>query len=73
MDSSIKSTSFITRDICVVQLEYLSLSNSCISLGKITLKEGTETTDAKCSNGASSYVLPLILSVSAVCVLVFAI
>ncbi len=50
-----------------------SLSNSCESLGKITVKEGTETTDAECKNGAHSYVLPLILSVIAVCVLVFAI
>ncbi len=52
-----------------------SLSNSCESLGKITVKEGTATTDAECNNGARSYLLPLILSVIAmcVCVLVFAI
>uniref|UniRef100_A0A673HVT2 TNFR-Cys domain-containing protein n=1 Tax=Sinocyclocheilus rhinocerous TaxID=307959 RepID=A0A673HVT2_9TELE len=43
------------------------LSNSCEPLGKITIREGTDTTDAECSNGVPSYLLPLILSV---CVLV---
>ncbi|XP_016347649.1 tumor necrosis factor receptor superfamily member 5-like [Sinocyclocheilus anshuiensis] len=46
---------------------FCKLHTNCESLGKITIREGTDTTDAECSNGAPSYLLPLILSV---CVLV---
>ncbi|KAF4118037.1 tumor necrosis factor receptor superfamily member 14-like [Onychostoma macrolepis] len=52
---------------------FCKFHSNCESLGKITVKEGTDKTDAECNNGAPSYLLPLILSVSAVCVLVFVI
>ncbi|KAI2661729.1 Tumor necrosis factor receptor superfamily member 14 [Labeo rohita] len=44
------------------------LHTNCESLGKITIKKGTDTTDAECSNRASSYLLPLILCL---CLLLF--
>ncbi|XP_026102131.1 tumor necrosis factor receptor superfamily member 14-like isoform X1 [Carassius auratus] len=47
------------------------LHTKCESLGKTTVKAGTETTDAECSNGEPSHVL--ILSVCGVCALVFVI
>lgn len=47
------------------------LHMNCESLGKTTVKAGTETTDAECSNSEPSHLL--ILSVCGVCVLAFAI
>ncbi|KTG45123.1 hypothetical protein cypCar_00003137 [Cyprinus carpio] len=47
------------------------LHTKCESLGKTTVKAGTETTDAECSNGEPSYLL--ILSVCGVCALAFVI
>uniref|UniRef100_A0A673HGV3 Tumor necrosis factor receptor superfamily member 5-like n=1 Tax=Sinocyclocheilus rhinocerous TaxID=307959 RepID=A0A673HGV3_9TELE len=46
---------------------FCKLHTNCASLDKITIKEGTDKTDAECSNRAPSYLLPLILCVCGVC------
>ncbi|XP_026107811.1 tumor necrosis factor receptor superfamily member 14-like [Carassius auratus] len=45
------------------------LHTDCESLHKTTIREGTDTTDAECSDGAS--LLTVILSVCGVCLLIF--
>ncbi|XDV49140.1 hypothetical protein PO909_018444 [Leuciscus waleckii] len=47
-----------------------NLHTKCESLGKITVKTGTQTSDAECSNGTP---LPIVLSVIVVCVVLFVI
>ncbi|XP_051509187.1 tumor necrosis factor receptor superfamily member 14-like isoform X1 [Myxocyprinus asiaticus] len=42
------------------------LYTKCESLGKITVKSGTDTADAECSDGKNLYILPLIFSVCGV-------
>ncbi|XP_065098602.1 tumor necrosis factor receptor superfamily member 14-like isoform X2 [Paramisgurnus dabryanus] len=45
------------------------LHTNCDSLGKITIKPGTEKDDAKCSDNGPSYILPLSLTLCGVTLL----
>lgn len=50
---------------------FCKLHTNCESLDKTTIKKGTDTTDAECSDRPPSYLLTLILCVCGVCLLFF--
>ncbi|XP_059381708.1 tumor necrosis factor receptor superfamily member 14-like isoform X2 [Carassius carassius] len=47
------------------------LHTDCESLGKTTISEGTDTTDAECRDRPTSHLLTVILSLCGVCLLMF--
>uniref|UniRef100_A0A8C1WWR5 TNFR-Cys domain-containing protein n=1 Tax=Cyprinus carpio TaxID=7962 RepID=A0A8C1WWR5_CYPCA len=50
---------------------FCKLHTNCESLDKTTISEGTDTTDAECSDRPPSYLLTLILCLCGVCLLLF--